>query len=84
MSDVTVKEKLTRCFRTMFPSLPEASIPRASTNTVAAWDSLAAVMLLRLVEEEFDTELDLAKLGDLNSFESLAEYLSMKSTEGVL
>jgi acyl carrier protein len=84
MTDVTVKEKLTRCFRTMFPSLPEASIPRANTNTVSAWDSLAAIMLLRLVEEEFDTEVDLAKLGDLNSFESLAEYLTIKSAQGVL
>ena len=84
MTDATVKEKLTRCFRTMFPSLPEASIPRASTNTVSAWDSLAAITLLRLVEEEFDTEVDLAKLGDLNSFESLAEYLTIKSAQGVL
>lgn len=76
MSEAKVREKLTNCFRAVFPTMPEASIPGASVATVAAWDSVAAITLLHVVEEEFQTEVDLDRLAELNSFESLVEYLS--------
>lgn len=76
MSDAAIQEKLTNCFRAVFPSLPEAGIPNASVATVAAWDSLAAITLLHVVEEEFQTEVDLDRLGELDSFGSLADYLA--------
>jgi acyl carrier protein len=44
--------------------------------TVVAWDSVAAITLLQVVEEEFQREVDLEQLADLNSFESLVNYLS--------
>ena len=75
MSEVTVREKLAKCFRAVFPTLSDASIPGASVATVGAWDSLAAITLLYVVEEEFQTAVDLDRLAELNSFESLAEYL---------
>jgi acyl carrier protein len=78
-----VREKLKNCFRTVFPSLPEAGIPSASTATVAAWDSMAGIILLQVVQEEFQTEVDLERLAELNSFESLAEYLSATSKHSV-
>jgi acyl carrier protein len=81
MSEVTIKEKLTNCFRAVFPTLPEASIPGASVATVAAWDSIAAITLLHVVEEEFQTEVDLDRLAELNSFESLAAFLSARTTQ---
>jgi acyl carrier protein len=81
MSEVTIKEKLTNCFRAVFPTLPEASIPGASVATVAAWDSIAAITLLHVVEEEFRTEVDLDRLAELNSFESLAAFLSARTTQ---
>jgi acyl carrier protein len=71
-----VRKKLTNCFRVVFPDLPEASIPTASVATVVAWDSVAAITLLQVVEEEFQREVDLEQLADLNSFESLVNYLS--------
>ena len=77
MSDV--RKRLANCFRTVFPSLPEAAIPNASAATVAAWDSLAGIILLQVVGEEFHADIDLDKLTDLDSFESLAEYVSDKS-----
>lgn len=76
MSEAKVREKLANCFRAVFPTMPEASIPGASVATVAAWDSVAAITLLHVVEEEFHTEIDLDRLAELNSFESLVEYLS--------
>jgi acyl carrier protein len=78
MSDV--REKLKNCFRTVFPSLPEGSIPNASTATVPDWDSVAGITLLNVVEEEFQTEVDFEILAELNSFESLAEYLTRMTT----
>ncbi len=80
MSDV--REKLKKCFRAVFPILSDASIPGASVATVARWDSLAAITLLHVVEEEFQTAVDLDKLAELDSFESLAEYLSAKCGDG--
>ena len=56
------------CFRVVFPDLPEAEIPSASQETVAAWDSVAAITLLNVVEEEFGVEMDLDELADLDSF----------------
>jgi acyl carrier protein len=81
MSEAAVKEKLTSCFRAVFPTLPEASIPGASVATVSAWDSIAAITLLHVIEEEFQTEMDLDKLAELDSFDSLAVFLSERVTK---
>lgn len=74
-----IREKLTNCFRTVFPALPQASIANASTTTVGAWDSLAGITLLQVIQEEFHVAIDLDQLADLDSFESLAEYLTATS-----
>lgn len=78
MSEVIVTDKLRSCFRAVFPMLPEASIPSASVATVAAWDSIAAITLLHVIEEEFQTEIDIDELAELDSFESLASFLLAK------
>jgi acyl carrier protein len=78
MSDDEVREKLKNCFRAVFPTLSEASIPNAAVATVAAWDSVAAITLLHVVEEEFQIEVDLDRLAELDSFESLAAFLAAK------
>ena len=77
MSDT--RDRLKSCFRTVFPNLPEASIASASAATVPAWDSLGSITLLQVIEEEFHTAIDLDRLADLDSFESLADYLSIAS-----
>ena len=74
MSDVT--ERLTGCFRIVFPNLPEAAISRASPSTVPGWDSLAAITLLQVVQEEFQVEIDLEKLSELSSFQAMVDYLA--------
>jgi acyl carrier protein len=79
MNEVSLSEKLTRCFRAVFPRLPEAAIPAASVATVVAWDSLAAITLLHVVEEEFQVEVDMEKLAELDSFEKWAAFLSTET-----
>lgn len=71
-----VSERLKKCFRTVFPNLADADIPQANVARVADWDSTAGIILLQVVEEEFQTGVDLERLAELDSFESLAEYLS--------
>ena len=53
-----VKENLIKCFSTVFPELSPEEIVAAAPNTVGAWDSLSAVTLMALIEEEFGIKLE--------------------------
>lgn len=65
-----VKERLIKCFSAVFPELsPHEIVMTASPSTTGAGDSLTAVTLLAIVEEEFGIELN-GKLEDM-SFENI-------------
>jgi len=53
------KEKVARCFFQRVPGHPEEEIPRASTASLAAWDSVAHVTLLSSIAEEFGLDFEL-------------------------
>ena len=72
------RQRLTKCFEVVFPDLPGAQIAGSSTATVAAWDSVAAITLMNVLEEEFNMEMDLDDVGDLDSFEKLYSYLQKR------
>ena len=77
-----LQERLTECFRIVFPKLKDnAQIFAATQATVAEWDSVAAIMLVNVIEEEFQIQMDFDVLGDLTSFELVLDYL--KSLEQV-
>ena len=67
--------RLIKCFETVFPDMLEAEIPNASQASVSAWDSIAAITLLNVIEEEFEISLDLELAADLDSFSKIYEYL---------
>jgi len=70
------KERLAQCFRVVFPSLTEdAAIFAAARANVPDWDSVAAITLVNVLEEEFGIEMDFEVLGDLTSFELILDYL---------
>ena len=71
--------RLAACFAAVFPDLPSNEIPTATPMTVAAWDSIANVTLLAVVEEEFGITVDPDDLERLTSFEALHEYLSVRA-----
>jgi len=73
-----VKKRLTGCFQVVFPDLPEAEIPVASADTVAAWDSIAALTMVSVIEDEFGLEMDLDDLADLDSFKKVHAYLQKR------
>jgi acyl carrier protein len=70
-----IRQRLCNCFQVVFPDMPAEEIPAASTATVASWDSVAAITLMNVMEDEFAMEMDLDDLAELDSFEKIHAYL---------
>jgi acyl carrier protein len=70
-----IAKRLMSCFQTVFPTLPESDIPMARTASVPAWDSVAAITLVNVVEEEFGIQVDFDLLPELTSFDQFHQYL---------
>ncbi len=70
-----IKTRLINCFQLVFPDLPESDIPSATQSTLGAWDSVAAITMMNVVEDEFQIEMDLDSLADLDSFDRILNYL---------
>ncbi len=68
-------DRLRRCFASVFPSLPPDQIHAATVESVPAWDSLAAVTLIAVLEQEFNTQIDLMELPELTSYQAVRDYL---------
>jgi acyl carrier protein len=72
------RARLVKCFAAVFPDLPAGEIGAATPERVAAWDSIANVTLLAVVEEEFGIAIDPEDLERLTSFEALLDYLTVR------
>jgi acyl carrier protein len=70
-----IERRLTKCFQVVFPDLPETKIPLASQSSVETWDSIAAVTLGNVVEEEFSLAMDFEILPELNSFDRMLGWV---------
>jgi acyl carrier protein len=68
-------DRLTRCFASVFPALPRDQIHAASVESVPAWDSLAAVTLIAVLEQEFNIQIDLMEMPELTSYQAVREFL---------
>ena len=77
-----LRARLVECFSAVFPDLGEEQIPQASPDTVAGWDSLAAVRLVTVIEETFDLAVQPAEQERLVSFERILDYLRSHATGG--
>ena len=75
MSDV--ETRLVGCFQTIFPELTGADILNASQEKMEQWDSVAAITLLNVIEEEFSTQIDYERLPDLDTFAKVLTYLTV-------
>jgi acyl carrier protein len=51
----------------VFPALAPEEIRTASVQSLAAWDSLAALTLVAVVQQEFSVQIDLLNLAELDS-----------------
>ena len=70
-----IEPRLVTCFQAVFPDLPEAAIRHASQATVPAWDSVATITLLNVIDDEFQVLLDYERLAEFNSFRTINEFL---------
>jgi len=70
-----IENRLTTCFQVVFPALQRSHIPLISQTSLACWDSVASVLLLNVIEDEFHITVDLDRLPELDSFERVLEYL---------
>ena len=75
---MTIEERVKRCFSNVFPDLKEEDIPRASTASLAAWDSVAQVTLLSALAEEFGQSFELEDFEELVSYLLIVDYLESK------
>ncbi len=66
-----VRHRLTRCFRAVFPEFSPNENGHARVGRADDWDSLTAVTLLAVVQEEFGIELEVDDLESATSFETL-------------
>ena len=71
-----LEKRLVRCFASVFYWLTPDEIQSLNAESSESWDSLSAVTLTAVVQEEFGVEIDPQSLGALNSFESFRTYLS--------
>ena len=75
------EERLQNIFQTVFPDLPPERIATASQENVETWDSVAAITLMNLIEEDFGMTLDLGDVADLTSFPKILEYINARLAE---
>jgi len=74
----TLRDRLVKCFLLVFPDLAEHEVPQATVDSVPAWDSLASVNLIAILEEEFDIEILDEELAGMLSFERILDVLGAK------
>jgi acyl carrier protein len=77
-----IKDRVARCFSNVFPDIRQEEIPRASTASLAAWDSVAQVTLLSSVAEEFGLDFEVEDFEELVSYPLILDYLERKSVDG--
>lgn len=76
-----LEQRLKSLFETVFPDLPPDKIENASQDSVETWDSVAAITLLNLIEEEFGIEMDLDHAAELTSFSKILNYLKERGVQ---
>lgn len=69
------EQRLEKIFETVFPEVSPGEIRKASQDRIKNWDSIAAITLMNLIEEEFAIEVDFDQAAELTSFDEILHYL---------
>lgn len=67
--------RLCRCISSVFPSLGDEALHDCDLAQLLTADSLAAVTLVAVIEEEFGVGLDPEQLFELGSVQAIGDYL---------
>jgi acyl carrier protein len=74
-----IQNRLVNCFQIVFPGLPGPEIPTATQASVQTWDSIAAITLVNVIEDEFGIQMDFDMLPELDSFPRILLYLQKEA-----
>jgi acyl carrier protein len=69
-----LEQRLSTIFCAAF-NLESDAVQRASRDSVAAWDSIGAMTLAALIEEEFGQSFDLEEAAEWTSYEQVRSAL---------
>ena len=70
-----MEDRLIRCFSAVFPALTAEQIRASSPEFLSAWDSLTAVTLAAVLDEEFGLQINPADLPDPATFEAVQNHI---------
>jgi acyl carrier protein len=73
------RRRLIGCFTAIFDGLSDKEACSASVGSLAAWDSIAVVTLVSLVEEEFRIQIAPGSIAQLTSFDAFYQYIEARS-----
>ncbi|HWR53220.1 MAG TPA: acyl carrier protein [Bryobacteraceae bacterium] len=65
-------------FRNVFPTLTDAEIQSATTDRLAAWDSMASVNLFLQIQQELGLPIDFEEAAALTSYSTIREYVQAR------
>jgi acyl carrier protein len=71
-----IENRLVQSFEAVFPTLSPDQIRNASQSNIDSWDSIAALTLINVIEEEFEVELDFEQAAQLTSFRAIADHVA--------
>lgn len=69
------RRRLIRCFSSVFPDLPQEQVVSVSVESSSEWDSLAAVTLGAILQQEFGIRIGLADMPQLVSFDAVESFV---------
>jgi acyl carrier protein len=75
------RERLAGCFRIVFPGIPPENVYTLSQSDFPQWDSVAAITLVNVIEEEFGIELDFEVLAELTSFSLILDHVVARGVQ---
>lgn len=75
---MSLEERLTASFKNVFPELRDDEVRRATSSSVADWDSVAMVTLVTLLEEEFGLQVPPEDVEEMLSFELMLAWIQEK------
>jgi len=75
------ESRLVRCFSAVFPWLTPEEIRNVNAESSEIWDSLTAVTLVAVVEQEFGVEIPQELVPQLASFGDVLTYLEQRNVD---
>lgn len=71
-----IDQRVLECFRAVFPTLTDEELTGLEQAQQPAWDSLASLSLITVIEEEFDLMLDDSDIPEMNTFQKVCAAMA--------